>query len=153
MLQRNLRRQLLLPRSRRVLRGFLRELLLLAEVLEDQVDRPGLPLALGELHDPAAPHATAGFCAAGGVLEDTGVALEGREGLAEGEAVAVEGTGEQSVQRVFLEEGDAIFMVCLPPPRLPRGRGGGEGAGVGEWRRERAWRDPGGEAMRRKSRE
>ena len=150
MLQRNLRRQLLLPRSRRVLRGFLRELLLLAEVLEDQVDRPGLPLALGELHDPAAPHATAGFCAAGGVLEDAGVALEGREGLAEVEAVAVEGTGEQRVQRVFLEEGERLGG------RWGRGGGwgaGGGGEGEGKGRRERAWRDPGGEAKRRKSRE
>ena len=94
-------------------------------MLEDQVDRPGLPLALGELHDPAAPHATAGFCAAGGVLEDTGVALEGREGLAEGEAVAVEGTGEQSVQRVFLEEGARLGG------RGGSGRGRGNGGGSG----------------------
>lgn len=94
-------------------------------MLEDQVDRPGLPLALGELHDPAAPHATAGFCAAGGVLEDAGVALEGREGLAEVEAVAVEGTGEQRVQRVFLEEGERLGG------RWGRGRGRGNGGGSG----------------------
>ena len=127
MLQRNRRRQLPLPRSLRVLRGLLRELPLLAEVLEDQVDRPGLPLALGELHDPAAPHATAGLRAAGGVLEDARVALEGREGLAEVEAVAVEGAGEERVQRVFLEEGERFGGRW----RRRRGRGNGGGRGCG----------------------
>ena len=96
-------------------------------MLEDQVDRPGLPLALGELHDPAAPHATAGFCAAGGVLEDAGVALEGREGLAEVEAVAVEGPGELCVLRVFLVVG--VGLGGRGGCGWGWGNGGGRGRG------------------------
>ena len=95
-------------------------------MLEDQIDRPGLPLALGELHDPAAPHATTRFRAARGVLEDARVALKGREMLVEVEAIAEEGTGEKRIERVFLEERERLGGD-RERRRRRRGNGGGRG--------------------------
>ena len=98
----------LLLRLRRLLRGFLRGFLLLGEVLEDHIDGPGLPLASRELHDASAPDTTTGFSAARGILEDTRVALEGREVLVDVETIAVEGTCEKRFEGVLLEEREGL---------------------------------------------
>ena len=125
--QRNRLFQLPLPRLLRRLRRLLGRLLLATEVLEEQVDRPGLPLALGELHDAAAPHATAGLGAAGGVLQDPRVALEGGEVLAEVETVAVERTREKRLEGILVQEGERLGG------RLGRGRGRGNRRGGGRF--------------------